>query len=302
MIYYLCANNINIGDYFSMLGVKHSVGLPGNEIFLEKSSISLPERLKLFKKTDVLIIGGGGILKDYFEKFWIEILKFQKKIGYKIYIFGIGVCDHKDVSKSTIMNRDIIFEILNVSKINYIRSPINFLKSDKIEETFCPSMYYVYDKYLKLAGSEKNQLLYVSHESLVGKNKDLEIINNLQEYCKKNNLLYTQINNIAKNQNAIDFMMENYLSSKIIVTTRLHGYIIAKSLGKKVLAISKDNKIDGFAKSIEDPIPLNLNELSYEILSKSINSLKITNQLKIKNIINNIKQNGININKSITGG
>jgi polysaccharide pyruvyl transferase WcaK-like protein len=257
MIYYCCANDLNIGDHFSMLGVKDAVGLSGKEIFLERRKVPLAKELDGLSSNDVLIIGGGGIIKDYFRKYWLDILKYKKKRNYKIYIFGIGVCDHKHVSKSTVFEERLIKEIINNSKISYLRPPIP-IKDHRIKETFCPSMLYIYNKYKNNNIPIKNQLLYVSHAGLVGKNIDLKIIKLLKEYCKEKGLSYFQVSNIARNKDGVESIMRKYLSSKIIVTSRLHGYIIGRSLGKKVVAISKDHKIEGFASIIGDKNPIDV--------------------------------------------
>jgi len=291
MIYYACANNINIGDYFSMLGVKDAVKLDGSELFFEKSNPPFSEKIKLLKEDDHLIIGGGGILKDNFEKYWLEILKNQKEKKYKIYIFGIGVCDHKNVSKSTVLNSNILNQIFSSSEINFLRPPINF-DNKNIIETFCPSILHVNKKYYSKKITSKEQLLYVSHESLVGKDNNLKIINILKEYCTKNKLEYTEVNNISKTQKETDIIIEKYLNSKFIVTTRLHGYIIGTALRKNVVSISKDYKIDGFAKSIGAILPMELQDFNYDVLSKNISLSSPINENTYNKIINNIEYNG----------
>ena len=88
MIYYCCANNLNIGDYFSLLGVKDAVGLSGDEIFLERRKVSLAKKLNGLSSNDLLIIGGGGIIKDNFRKYWVDILKYKKKKNMKFIYLG----------------------------------------------------------------------------------------------------------------------------------------------------------------------------------------------------------------------
>ena len=87
-------------------------------------------------------------------------------------------------------------------------------------------------------------------------------------------------------------LMKFYINSEIVVTTRLHGYIIARTLGKRVVAISNDNKIEGFAKSIDDVKPLDCCKINKEILSNAIDSSTNFSQEKIEECIKEIKLKG----------
>lgn len=59
MLYYCCANKINIGDYFSMQGVIQSVDRSGKVIFLELQKTPLKDFLNTLDEKDTIIIGGG---------------------------------------------------------------------------------------------------------------------------------------------------------------------------------------------------------------------------------------------------
>jgi polysaccharide pyruvyl transferase WcaK-like protein len=299
MIYYCCANNINIGDYISMLGIKELINISGKELFLERNK-ALDLELKNINSNDSIIIGGGGLLKDYFEKYWLEILKYKKMNNFKLYIFGVGVCQHKNVDKNTVLKQSLVENIINSSEATYFRAPLPF-HNDKVKETFCPSIYHIFKNYKKQENVEK-KLLYVSHESLVGKSNDLKIIEILKKYSEVNNLKYSQVNNIARDSSQVESTIDEYNKASLVVSTRLHGYIIATALGKKVLAISKDYKIDGFAKSINDENPLDIKDIDYEKISMKINDKKIISDKKINDIVNDLIQKSTIIKNKIRAG
>ena len=106
MIYYCCANQENIGDYFSLLGNRDLFGLPGSNIFMSGNVRLFEDRLSKLTGSDVLIVGGGGLLKDHFSKYWRAIFNQQDKLDFKLLSMGVGVCDIKN--KNTIISRQIL--------------------------------------------------------------------------------------------------------------------------------------------------------------------------------------------------
>jgi hypothetical protein len=299
MIYYCCANNLNIGDHFSMLGVREAVGLSGEDLFLERRNGPLSAKLDSMSSKDSIIIGGGGIIKDYFKKYWIDILKYQKKRNYKLYLFGIGVCDHKYVSKSTVFDEALIKSIVNNSAISYIRPPIP-IDDRRIKETFCPSMLYVHKKYGKQV-SLGNKLLYVSHAGLVGKGADTKIISLLKDYCKEYKIEYSQVGNIARDEESVSRIMKKYCEANLIVTTRLHGYILGAALKKRVVAISKDYKIEGFASIIGDPTPVDLKDVTNDVLIERLEGCRAITDDKLLKCLEKINAKGSKIKRFING-
>ena len=300
MIYYCCANNLNIGDYFSMLGVKEAIGLSGEEEFMELRDEPFSDFISSLEENDILIVGGGGLFKDYFEKYWKDIIFHQKMRKFSLYLFGVGVCDIKNKSISTVISNEFINEIIMISNSSFIRAPLP-IRNIKVVETCCPSVLYVQKNYSSEEIPSQEKLLYVNHRGLVGKEKSKQIRGILQKYCSNNNLTYSEVNNIAKNPDEIRDMMDEYISSKIIVTTRLHGYIIGRSVGKRVVAISNDYKIEGFADLIGDPVPLESHTLTEEILLEEIDKCKQIDLEKLSQMIEDINNKGYQIRGLING-
>ena len=170
---------------------------------------------------------------------------------------------------------------------------MNIIKyDDNIFYTHCPSMLYICENYQNFPVKTEKKILYVSHKDLIGKNKDNEIKKFLKDYCLLNNFSYSEVDNIVRGGMKASDLMKFYINSEIVVTTRLHGYIIARTLGKKVVAISNDNKIEGFVKSIDDVKPLDCCKINKEILSNAIVSSTNFSQKKIEECIKEIKLKG----------
>jgi len=274
-----------------VLGVKLAVQISGEVEFMELRKSPFSYFLDSMTKDDTLIIGGGGLFKDYFYNFWHNILKFKNIKNFKIILFGLGVCDHKNKKKSTILDESLINEIMEKSELKYIREPFKKY-DDNMLYTHCPSMLYIYENYQNFFVKTEKKLLYVSHKDLIGKNKDNEIKKFLKDYCLLNNFSYSEVDNIVRGNMKASDLMKFYINSEIVVTTRLHGYIIARTLGKRVVAISNDNKIEGFAKSIDDVKPLDCCKINKEILSNAIDSSTNFSQEKIEECIKEIKLKG----------
>jgi len=283
-----------------MLGVKEAIGLSGEEEFMELRDEPFPGFISSLEEKDVLIVGGGGLFKDYFEKYWKEIISYKKRHNFSLYLFGVGVCDIKNKSISTVISDEFIDEIIMNSNVSFLRAPLP-IENIKVAETCCPSVLYVQKNYSRTEQSPQERLLYVNHRGLVGKEKSKQIRGFLQTYCSNNNLIYSEVNNIAKSPGEIRDMMYEYMSSEIIVTTRLHGYIIGRTIGKRVVAISNDYKIEGFASLIDDPPPLNCDEITEEILFKEIEKCGIIDYEKLNKLLKSINENGNHIKKLING-
>lgn len=284
MIYYCCANNTNIGDYFSMLGVRELVNMPGKEIYMAGNPKQFDSEISRLKKDDILIIGGGGLLKDHFSKYWEIILNYKKKNNFTFILFGIGVCDLK--GQKTIINSNLLQDIMDNSKSLFIRPDIPEILRVKAVETFCPSNYY-FSKFKKNI-SENNYILYIDHEKLIGKENNNKIKNKIINYCNLNNKKYINISN-----NELNNIYDIYNNAEFIFSTRLHGLILGHAVEKRVIAISNDYKIEGYSKKILSNNIYDLNKfLELDIVSCINNYSKplVSSEEINKDLLQKVKQ------------
>jgi hypothetical protein len=70
-LYYISANDVNIGDVLSNLGIRKLVGIQGVNLYCDRMYSEQTTRvIRGAQSDDVFIIGGGGLLMDYFMPFW----------------------------------------------------------------------------------------------------------------------------------------------------------------------------------------------------------------------------------------
>lgn len=267
MIYYCCANDQNIGDYFSMLGIEMLMGIKSEYILMSGTPKVFEESLNRLSKGDMLIVGGGGLLKNHFEKYWEVIFKVQDKSKFDLASFGIGVCDIK--GKSTILDEQFLKKIINRNKALYLRPYIPDIMKSHATEVFCPSNFY-FSKCKNKRFLEET-MLYVEHRKLIGEDSNFKIIDYLQRYCLKNNLKFQITNNTFPGN-----FEGLYNLATLVVSTRLHGLILAQALDKKIIPISNDFKIEGYANKLgvlENVI--DLDKFSQQILEEKIDNYKL---------------------------
>ena len=249
MIYHVFANRSNIGDWLSAKGIQKLLKpYTVKECLCDTPFLSqtIDSLLKATGK-DLIIIGGGGLLMDYFLPFWKSFLPIADKVSFCIW--GIGYCDLKYERSHPPLK--LVEEIINKSKLSIVRDEItrNYLKDCRLPEPVaCPSLNVI-DKQDKL---ECNGLLHVDNYTTVGA-KSYEIMCEIgQAFAEKNGFEYYSTNNRIKNddEHELENVLKKYTYSEYILSSALHGCIIGVAMEKKVLAVSGDRKIDSFMESV----------------------------------------------------
>src|SRR6185436_1282750 len=95
MIYHIYANRSNIGDWLSAKGIQTLLApLEIKELLCDTPFVNATMReLKKATPKDLIVIGGGGLLMDYFDPFWSKFDAVSKRVPFCLW--GIGVCDLK---------------------------------------------------------------------------------------------------------------------------------------------------------------------------------------------------------------
>ncbi|MDD4890407.1 MAG: hypothetical protein PHU85_10800 [Phycisphaerae bacterium] len=264
MLYYCCANRLNVGDYLSMLGVERLMGLPGRELYMEEKGLfnrrTFHGKLARIQAEDDLLIGGGGLLKDSFERYWRDILRLHEERRFRMCLFGVGTCEPKRPGADAGLPQNIIDAIFDRARIAYIRPPLDRLGAGgKARVTLCPSIGYLADRAADAHSSPPephNRLLYVAHARLAGPSQTDRIRTALQDFCKERRWGYDETDNRVSRTCDLTCILGKYEAASHVVTSRLHGYIISRALRKRVVAISADRKIDAFAGQVGDPVPV----------------------------------------------
>jgi polysaccharide pyruvyl transferase WcaK-like protein len=249
MIYHVFANRSNIGDWLSAKGIQMLL-----KPYMVKECLCdtpfLPQTMDILSKAtdmDLIVIGGGGLLMDYFMPFWENFLPIAEKVPFCIW--GIGYCDLK--YKPSRPPLKLVEEIINKSKLSVVRDEItrNYLKNCRLPDSVaCPSLIAVN----KQDKQDYYGLLHVDNYTTVGAKSYNVMCAVGQAFANKNGFKYYSTNNRIKkdDENELDNVLKKYLNSGYILSSGLHGCIIGVAMGKKVLAVSGDRKIDAFMESV----------------------------------------------------
>lgn len=244
LIYYLSADEKNLGDYASAQGVKLLLGVKGLESYVSsrgmKETKSLFSRIKTERKNVHLVVGGGGLLQECFNPFWHTLLDSELKFS----LFGVGANELKP--GRNLLETSLLHDISGRAQSIHVRD--DWTKSLLLNQYnryinvgFCPALNYLNYKYLNFDQGKETTLLYVDHPSdvnMAGGNSN-QIISVLKEVANKLGLDFCYTNHVDE---SFDSIVSLYKKSKVIVTSRLHGCIFAYSFCKKFIPIICDKK------------------------------------------------------------
>lgn len=247
MIYHVYANRSNAGDWLSAKGIQSLLGAgPYREVlcdepFVPESIASLSEA----RPDDFVLIGGGGLFMDYFTPFWTQFEPLSRRLRFAIW--GVGYCDLK--SEPSRAPEELLSTIIQRSRLCCVRDDLSrrHLNMTELPEPVpCPSMNVIKEV---PAGSG---LLHVDNFSTAGEATYEAMDRAGQEFAVRTGRTYRQTNNRipAGNVSALERCLRLYANADIVFSSALHGCIIGLAMGKKVLAVSGDRKIDAFMESM----------------------------------------------------
>jgi hypothetical protein len=107
----------------------------------------------------------------------------------------------------------------------------------------CPTVVAVQTR-----GGEQKRLLNVDHYDNVGADIYERILAVAEEFADRTSRSYRQTNNLVPTGNvaALQQALDLYVSADLVITSRLHGCIIALATGRRVLVVSADHKVESF--------------------------------------------------------
>lgn len=244
MIHHIYANQSNIGDWLSAIGIRKQLGdLPVIEHFCDEPFAE--ETLAALQKLtshDFVIIGGGGLFMDYFAPFWKGFRSMASELRYCIW--GVGCCEHKQ--SATRLSEDIMCDIVANSDFCTVRDDLTRSRLSRFN--LPPPVPCSAISAVDARGPAQRRVLYVDHYDLLGEQNYSRVVSTLESFARNSGRSYRQTNNIIPRGNAaaLEKSLDLYSSAEFVITSRLHGCIISVAMGRPALAISGDRKIESF--------------------------------------------------------
>lgn len=228
----------NIGNYLPILGIQQMLGVKTDVWCMHDKEIDFDF---INKNYTCAIIGGAGLLNACFEPFW---KKLQDQCTLPMVMWGLGIClPYKHGDKAVGVDKKIVQEVARRCDLINIRDTLTaeYYQFKNVDISPCPTVAYLqkFKQYVKPEG----RTLYSSHYVSVGKHQTQCIIDKLSQSIAGLEV----INNIQRKSIGLeDFIREYYCKSSLVITSRLHGAIIAYGLGIPCVMIPGDYKLDSF--------------------------------------------------------
>jgi polysaccharide pyruvyl transferase WcaK-like protein len=246
MIYHVYATKSNIGDWLSAKGIQSLLKpVEVHELFCDSPYVE--ETLSVLSKVtpqDFIVIGGGGLLMDYFEGFWEGFRSIANRVPFALW--GVGCCDLK--RENTSVSKDLMTGIVRQSRLCVVRDRLTwdfFTNKSLPDPVPCPSLSVI-----ERREGPGRGLLHAAHAGIVDPETHQEICGILKELAGKSGRPYWETRNrIEPKARNLQLELDKYRNSDVVISSRLHGCIIAVGMGNKVIALSGDRKIDHFMDS-----------------------------------------------------
>lgn len=255
------SSNNNIGNYTPVLGIQTLLN-EKYDVWCAHKKVDWEFVNNNYEK---IIIGGAGLFHLSFEEFWID---FTRECKIPAVVWGVGGIFPKDSALKASVDKEILKTALQKCDLINLRDNLsaNYVDMPNIHISQCPTIAFMEE--LKGKRNRTENILYSSHEELLNQVEKSKVQIFLGEHMD-----FSFTDNIQYQFCGLDRILNKYLRSKFIVTTRLHGAIIAYGLGIPYLAISFDEKVDEFHRLYGNGF-----------LVKSLEGLK---EIDIEHILNN---------------
>lgn len=226
----------NIGNFTPVLGIQQMLSHQTDTWCIHDKAMDFDFINRHYK---CAIIGGAGLLSECFEPFWRRVLE---QCQIPIIIWGVGACFADQ--DATTADRAIVAEVAKRCDLINVRDDLtaDYYGFDRASITACPTVAFL-DKFRQKMPSNRVQVLFSSHEELVSDTETGEIRSILERVAPQ----YQYTNNLQRRFTTLnDIIVKRYCQSRTVVTTRLHGAIIAYGLGIPYIAIPRDEKLRAF--------------------------------------------------------
>lgn len=254
----------NIGNYLPVLGIRKMLGRGSDTWNMHDRSIDFDFVNRHYR---CVIIGGAGLLDKGFEPFWTA---FSRECKLPAVIWGVGICSPDRIPEKGVDRNVFLTAAAKCALINF-RDDLtaDYYGTRQATISPCPTIVYVEDFVRKSRGEPAGGVLYASHDELVPESKR-DLIRRQLEDCVGP---VRVTDNIQRRLLSLDDIVRGfYRKSRLVVTTRLHGAIIAYGLRIPYVALARDEKIRAFHRCYGNGALIEDGDQLPEILDASVRS------------------------------
>jgi hypothetical protein len=243
VIHHVFANRSNIGDWLSARAVQRLIGATTvvehlcDEPFVPRTLA----RLRRVNPGDYVLIGGGGLFTKYFEPLWAGFEAIAPRVPFAIW--GVGCCDVKQTDSQPSWPR--IASIVRAARFCVVRDELtrhHVAPWVVTSSAGCPSLTAI------RARRPGWGILHVDSFDVVGADVYEYMKEIAGRFAAATGRPFRRTNNRvqAGSHAALAATLDLYAQSDVIVSSRLHGCVIGLAMGRSVVAVSGDRKVDAF--------------------------------------------------------
>lgn len=252
----------NIGNYLPVLGIRKMLGRATDTWNMHDRSIDFDFVNRHYRS---VIIGGAGLLDKGFEPFWTA---FSRQCTVPAVIWGVGICSPDRIAETGV-DRGIFRSAAAKCALMNVRDDLtaDYYGIRDASISPCPTIVYLEEFARKSTRDAHRGVLYASHDELVAES-ERDLIRRRLEACLGS---VRVTDNIQRRLLGLDDIVRSaYGRSGLVVTTRLHGAIIAYGLGIPYIALARDEKIRAFHRCYGNGALIEEPEQLPEILGASV--------------------------------
>jgi hypothetical protein len=272
----------NIGNYTPILGIRSMLGVEPDTWCIHDTNIDFDFINRSYR---CAILGGAGLLHACFEPFWGRL---ARECRIPLILWGLGGCFPTRVSEDMQragVSRTLVQQVANRCDLINLRDDItaDYYCLASCSITACPTVEYL-DKFSNTNHRKDGYVLLSEHRSLVGRADSRR----LRNFLRASGAPLRVTDNRQSFQRRLEqIIVGSYLPSAAVVTTRLHGAIIAYGLGIPYLSVTRDQKIEAFHRlygnglnvdRVEDVIPLLPELLHLQLAPRELGELRAFGQ------------------------
>jgi hypothetical protein len=243
MIHHVFANKSNVGDWLSAVGIQSLLApLEVREYMCDGPFVpSVIAALSRASEEDLIVIGGGDLFMDYFTPFWEGLLTIANRVPFCIW--GVGYCDEK--REPTCISGDLLADIIRRSQFTVVNDELSrshLAHCPLPEPVACPSMNVISPQPSEFG------LLHVDNYTTAGADVFEAMDASGREFARLTGRPYQRTNNRIPggDQSALVDTLRKYTKSDLVLSSGLHGCVIALAMGRRVIAVSGDRKLESF--------------------------------------------------------